>query len=67
MFHCSPNMVETRPTPPPDLKPKPRNQKFHSTARSKRTPYLNPIFTYDKNSVLIGHKWIKSPKNDFTW
>ena len=54
MFHSSPIMVETRPTPPSRFETKTQKSEISLHSALQRNTYLNPIFTYKKISVLIG-------------
>ncbi len=58
-----PLWLKHAPSPTPDLKQNPEIKNFIPQRAPRNHPnliHLNPIFTYEKNSVLIGYKWIKS-------
>ena len=46
MFHCSPNMVETRPTPPPRFETKTRKSEISRHNALQGNTYLNPFKSY---------------------
>lgn len=51
-------MVETRPTPTPRFEIKTQKSEISRHSALQGCTYLihlNPIFTYEKNSVLIGY------------